>query len=198
MGLGLLISFGVLFIINQISFADMGVYEILGKVIVEGMAVSIGVSIGTAQLGSEKSEEEEEREGKSKRRNSIVALLVLSLCGAIIIGGNVAPTEEVLLIAIKSEPINLLLMTVISLLLSIVLVFFSNFHGTKQRDPAHPNFEMALDVFASYSVALVASAFILWFFGRFEGMGFNMAFAQIIVLGVLASLGASAGRLLIK
>jgi putative integral membrane protein (TIGR02587 family) len=197
-GIGLLLSFGILLMINQISLASMGVYEILGKVIVEAMGVSIGVSIGTAQLGADESEQEEEREGKSKRRDSNVALIVLALCGAVVIGGNVAPTEEVLLIALESTPVHLLSMACFSLGQSVVLIFFSNFHGTANNDPDNPYFKMFFDVCVSYVIALVASGFILWFFGRFDGVSFETAFAQVIVLGVLASLGASAGRLLIK
>ncbi|HYO99482.1 MAG TPA: DUF2391 family protein, partial [Pyrinomonadaceae bacterium] len=50
----------------------------------------------------------------------------------------------------------------------------------------------------TYAVALTASALILWFFGRFDGVTPYTALAQTIVLGVAATLGASAGRLLLQ
>ena len=48
MGIGLALSFAVLFVLNRIQLTDMGLNEIMGKTIIEAMAVSIGVSIGTA------------------------------------------------------------------------------------------------------------------------------------------------------
>jgi uncharacterized membrane protein len=50
----------------------------------------------------------------------------------------------------------------------------------------------------NYAVALVASAFILWFFGRFDGTSAEISVAQVVVLGVTGSLGASVGRLLLQ
>jgi uncharacterized membrane protein len=50
----------------------------------------------------------------------------------------------------------------------------------------------------TYAIALCASALILWFFGRFEGQALITCLAQTIVLGLAATLGASAGRLLLQ
>ncbi len=47
-------------------------------------------------------------------------------------------------------------------------------------------------------MALFAAALILWFFGRFDGVSLYTSLAQVIVLGVAATLGASAGRLLLQ
>ena len=50
----------------------------------------------------------------------------------------------------------------------------------------------------SYAVALLVSAAVLWFYGRFTGESAVAASAQTIVLGFAAMLGASAGRLLLE
>ncbi len=50
----------------------------------------------------------------------------------------------------------------------------------------------------TYAVALVSSALILWFFGRFDDQALLTCLAQTIVLGVAGTLGASAGRLLLQ
>jgi uncharacterized membrane protein len=39
---------------------------------------------------------------------------------------------------------------------------------------------------------------ILWFFGRFDRQALVICVAQTIVLGLAATLGASAGRLLLQ
>jgi putative integral membrane protein (TIGR02587 family) len=50
MGLGLVIATLVLFLLGQITHG-MPHLEIIGKIVLEAMIVSIGVSVGTAQLG---------------------------------------------------------------------------------------------------------------------------------------------------
>ncbi len=206
MGLGILLAFAVLFVLNRIQFGEMSLDEIMGKIIIEAMAVSIGVSIGTAQLGVREDAEDVEDEVQAEAREagwrtgwrSKVSLVVLALCGSVIVGGNVAPTEEVIVLAVGADDYHILLMALLSLALSVVVVYFSDFHGTGGHGNGNLLFAITLDTCLSYLTALTASAFLLWFFGRFEGVSFEVAFAQCIVLGVLASLGASAGRLLIK
>ncbi|MFD2512456.1 TIGR02587 family membrane protein [Pontibacter locisalis] len=198
MGLGLLISFGVLLMLNRIDLYGMGLDELMGKVIIEAMAVSIGVSIGTAQLGAGGQEDKEKKEKESKRRNSKLGMFVLGLCGAIVVGGNVAPTEEILVIGVEAKPAHILAMAIFSLVQSVVVLYFSNFRGTAGGKSDNIFFDITFDTCMTYLTALGASAFVLWFFGRFDGVSFWIAFSQVIVLGVLSSLGASAGRLLIK
>ena len=206
MGIGMVLSFGVLLMLNRISLHGMSIEELMGKVVIEGMAVSIGVSVGTAQLGvSEDEDEQEDNAGRQerngnpdKRETSKVATAVLALCRAILVGGNVAPTEEILMLAVEAEPVHVLLMALVSLLLGMLVVSFSDFRGTKPRVSRHMAFHIIYDTCISYLIALVASAFTLWFFGRFDNMSLWNVIAQCITLGVISSLGASAGRLLIK
>lgn len=201
MGIGLILSYAVLLVLNRIQIADMALSEIMGKTIIEAMAVSIGVSIGTAQLGSDGQEEEEREhneELEEEKKPGHIGMAVLAFCGALLIGGNVAPTEEVVMLAVEATPVHVLLMAVASLLLSVVVVYFSDFKGTTGKKPGDLWFWLTFDTCVSYLVALMASAFVLWFFGRFDNVSFWTAFSQTIVLGVLSSLGASAGRLLIK
>src|SRR5690606_23481428 len=113
---------------------------------------------------------------------SKVSLVVLALCGSIIVGGNVAPTEEVVVLAVGASPVHILLMAVLSLAMSMVVVYFSDFKGTGHNKQGNLAFAITLDTCLSYITALAASAFLLWFFGRFEGVSFEMAFAQCIVL----------------
>ncbi|WP_018479166.1 TIGR02587 family membrane protein [Pontibacter roseus] len=208
MGLGLVIAFAVLFVLNRIELQQMALDEVMGKIIIEAMAVSIGVSIGTAQLGAgEEDMEEEETEAQVEAKEagirtgwrSKVSLVVLALCGSVVVGGNVAPTEEVIMLAVEADSYHILLMALLSLGLSVLVVYFSDFRGTaKHMNKRGMAFAITVDTCLSYLTALATSAFLLWFFGRFEGVNFEVAFAQCVVLGVLASLGASAGRLLIK
>lgn len=205
MGIGFSLSFLMLLMLGRIDFEGMSLEEIMGKVSIEAMAVSIGVSVGTAQLGiGRESDPQRPDEGYDNpeedeiRPEGTKANVVLSICGAILVGGNVAPTEEVLLIAVEATPVHVLFMSLLSLALSVVVVYFSDFKGTPVRLSGVLAYDVAFDACLSYSVSLAASAFVLWFFGRFDNVSFWIAFSQCITLGVIATLGASAGRLLIK
>lgn len=208
MGIGLAMSFFILLMLNRIQLGENSVDEIMGKVITEAMFVSIGVSIGTAQLGSSaKEENDEEGEGKEsseeekegmERRSGKLALVVLALCGSIIVGGSVAPTEEVMLIAVEAKPYHILVLAMVSILLSLVVCYFSDFKGIDRTDNKPTLYEIVLETCLSYSTALIASAFVIWYFFGFNDTGLWNIIAQCVVLGMIASLGASAGRLLIK
>lgn len=201
-GIGLLLSFIFLLMLNRIQIGTTPLDEIMGKVIIEAMFVSIGVSIGTAQLGSSDGERGKdatpEKEQKDSIRSGRSAMVVLALCGSIVVGGSVAPTEEVLLIALQAKPVHVFFMAVASLALSMAVFYFSNFKGTDHQEKNPTPYEMIFDICLIYITALVASAFVLWYFRGFADLSPWNIISQCVVLGVIASMGASAGRLLIK
>ncbi|WP_324719352.1 TIGR02587 family membrane protein [Salinimicrobium sp. HB62] len=189
--LAFIVAFLFLLLINKIGFT-MSYREIAGKVIVESMIVAIGFSIGTAQLGQGKKETGEEN---AKDDGGLVQMIVLCICGAVLVSSSVAPTEEILRIAMVSEPSHLLVMVLTSILISGIVLFFSDFRGSGKFEGGIK--EIIFHLVVSYLCALLVSALVLWFFGRISGYGFSFVLAEVIVLAVPASLGASAGRLLI-
>src|SRR5690606_3631071 len=207
MGIGLVISFCMLLMLNRIHLTGNSLDEIMGKVIMEAMVVSIGVSIGTAQLGSSAKEpenkegEDEPTEAEKKgleRRSGKMSMAVLAVCGSIVVGGSVAPTEEVLLIAVGANPIHILAMFIVSILLSLVVCYFSDFRGTKKSEVKPTLYNITFDTCLSYCIAFSSSLFVLWYFSGFAGLNHWNIIAQSVALGLIASLGASAGRLLIN
>lgn len=199
MGLGLLLAAGLLWLLGQIG-AGMPLPEIVGKVVVEGVTAAIGVSVGSAQLSGSGGEGERHQGMAGRKTPGLAGQIVLAACGAVLFASNVAPTEEIVMIAVESTPGKILGLALLSLLLGGMILFSSDFRGSKRVTPDEhrgPGTILSRTVI-NYAVALVASAFILWFFGRFDGMPASMCAAQTIVLGVAASLGASAGRLLLQ
>ena len=166
-------------------------------IVLEAMTVAIGVSIGTAQLGAGGKDDEGLGDGGGQGI-SFGGQIVMGFCGAVLFAANVAPTEEVVVIAIEISWLRLMGLAILSLLVAFVILHFSDFKGADQFVRAdHPTI-ILLGTFATYSIALIASAMILWFFGRFDDVTLFTALAQTIVLGVPATLGASAGRLLLQ
>lgn len=104
------------------------------------------------------------------------------------------------MIAVETSPWKILGLALLSLVLGGVILFQSDFRGSQRQTPddSRNSFTVASRITANYAVALVTSALILWFFGRFDGMSVGTCVAQTVVLGVAGSLGASAGRLLLQ
>lgn len=189
--LAFIVAFLFLLLINKISIT-MSFREIAGKVIVESMIVAIGVSVGTAQLGQK---DKEAKKQKNKRKGGFFQMIVLAVCGAVLISSSVAPTEEIVQIALVSKASHLIFMILISILISGIILFFSDFKGTGEFEGGIK--KMVLHLFVSYLCALIVSFLMLWFFDRLSGNGWNFILAEVIILGIPATLGASAGRLLI-
>lgn len=222
MGLGIIISAIALYLLGRIT-PDMQADEIAGTIVVEAMTIAIGVSVGTAQLGGggeddegfagdspEESEQsdatkEDETQGKAQGEQGagdkpihFGGQVVIAMCGAMLFAANLAPTEEIVIIAIENSWIKLLGLAFVSLLLAWLILHCSGFKGAQEFVHSGGVKAVLLNTIMTYAVALFCAGLILWFFGRFDGVTLYTALAQTVVLGVAATLGASAGRLLLQ
>ena len=211
MGLGLVIAAFVLWLLGQITF-EMTVSEILGKIIVEAMTVAIGVSIGTAQLGGSEDNQEDDTGMDSDASHSSGAVpflteddendfggqMTIALCGAVLFAANVAPTEEIIMVANETASAKVLGVALLSILMGTLILFYIDFNGSQRFSKSRSIKNVVFGAVITYAIALFASASILWFFGRFDGIAPTICLAETIVLGLGATLGASAGRLLLQ
>lgn len=196
MGIGLFLAALVLFLLGRITF-EMPINEIAGVIVVEAMTVAIGVSVGTAQLGTGG---KDEGMGGDSDRDGIHfgAQIVFAFCGAVLFAANLAPTEEIVIIGIQTSWLKLIGVAVFSLLIAFLILHYSDFKGSGEFVRAdHPTL-ILLGTVVTYAIALSSSALILWFFGRFDDVTMFTALAQTVALGLAATLGASAGRLLLQ
>ena len=192
--LAIMVSFLVLWLLNRIHF-QMPANEIIGKVAIESFIVAIGISVGIEQLGGPKSKgKQSENPEKKGALYDLFHDVALASCGAILFASSVAPTMEIKKLAVGSGKVNILLMIFISIAMSAVILYFSDFKGGAKKTP--PPSKMAYDMVVSYCVALAVSLGLMWFFGRIEG-SLLLVVSEMVVLGIPASLGSSAGRLLI-
>jgi putative integral membrane protein (TIGR02587 family) len=196
MGIGLSLAALALFLLGRVTL-DMPLSEMVGVIVAEAATVAIGVSVGTAQLGA--GGEQDEGMGKTARDEiHFGAQIVFAFCGAVLFAANVAPTEEIVIIGIQASWLSLIGLAVISLLIAFLILHYSEFKGAKEFVRAdHPTL-ILLGTVVTYAIALTSSALILWFFGRFDDITMFTALAQTVVLGLAATLGASAGRLLLQ
>lgn len=201
MGLGILLSVFILWIAGRIA-PNMSLNEISGKIVVEAVTVAIGISVGKSQLGSEndeKSDEEDDSSNDNLNDSHFLRSIGIALCGAILISSNVAPTDEVMVIALEAKIYKLLIIALLSIGIGGAVLYFLNFTGAKKL-VLQPNsdWDIIAGTVIMYAIALSSSAFMLWFFGRFDGLSLYGIVAETVVLAFPAALGASAGRLLIQ
>lgn len=194
LGLGFVVSAVTLLMLGRIA-PPGGFSEMFGQLVLEGLFVAIGVSVGTAQLSSNDAPRGQRGQG---RHDSLQAELTLALCGTVLIAANVAPTEEVLQLATSMRFWHLLTVMAISLMLAMTLMYLSDFRGSARFAEETGAFAVLHGSAITYAVALAGSAGMLWFFGRFEATTLEICTAQSVVLGLPATLGASAGRLLLR
>jgi len=194
LGLGLVVSAVVLVMLGRLE--DGTTVDVVGQVVFEALFVAIGVSVGTAQLTGGQGGVDEG--GGRGRHDSLRAEFTLALCGALLIAANVAPTEEILMLAVNTRAPHLLAIMAMSLLLAGTLLYFSHFRGSARFADTSGADAVLRGTAITYATALVASAGLLWFFGRFSDTAVATGTAQVVVLGLPATLGASAGRLLLR
>lgn len=214
MGIGLLIAGLILFLLGRITF-EMPMNEIGGLIVVEAMTVAIGVSVGTAQLGvggtedegvkgdsQNKSQQSANRKNKRSREGKkeihFGGQMVVAFCGAVLFAANLAPTEEIVVVALETSWMKIVGLALISLLMGSLILHYSEFKGAEELVHKDGLSAILLGTVITYAIALATSALILWFFGRFDGVTLYAALAQTVALGVAATLGASAGRLLLQ
>jgi putative integral membrane protein (TIGR02587 family) len=198
MGIGLLLAAAVLYLTGRVT-GDMPLNEVVGKIVVEAMAVAIGVSVGTAQLGADDANGDANGgPGDEEAAAGFTGQLVIACCGAMFVALNVAPTEEIVVIATGTSPARLLVLALSSMALGGAILYFAGFTGAQRLAASRTHMGVAMGTVVTYAVALGVSALVLWFFGRFDGQALATIVAQCVVLSLAATLGASAGRLLLQ
>lgn len=193
-GVGFLTSALMLSILAVVTF-DMTWNEIVGKIALQSVPASIGAMLGNKQLGAEQDTEAEE---ERKREAGYSGELFLMLAGALFLAFNVAPTEEMVLIAYQMSPWHTLALGALSIVLLHIFVYAVGFSGQEDR-PEGGTFVSTFLHFtlAGYGIALLVSLYVLWTFGRTADVTPAEIANMAVVLGFPASLGAATARLVI-
>ena len=92
---------------------------------------------------------------------------------------------------------NVLGLAALSLILTALILYYIEFSGSGRFVRTDGLLSVVVGTIVTYATALVMAAAALWFFGRFDDALITCV-AQTVVLGLVASLGASAGRLLLQ
>ena len=173
---------------------DMSAYEIAGKVALQLVPAGLGAVLARSQLGLRDEDDVEEA-----RRESYAGELFLMAAGALFLAFNVAPTEEIVLIAHQqASPWYGLMLLVGSVGLLHAFVYAVGFSGQhsppEDRGGGHEFLYLTLP---GYVIVLAICAYVLWTFGRLDGLSVMSALHLVLVLAFPAALGAATARLVL-
>jgi len=194
------VAYAVAFVAAAAGLALLGVLrpgmslaEIVGKISLQAIPASIGAMLARSQLGQQHEEEEEER-----RRDTYGGELFLAAVGALFMAFNVAPTEEVVLIATMMTGWHALALIGVSLAIMHAFVYAVEFRGQTSLHPdVAPWSEFLRVTVVAYALALLICLYVLWSFGRSDGLAPGELLMQTVVLGFPAAIGAAAARLIL-
>lgn len=204
LGVAFLFAGGVLALVGQIH-AGMDGREIAAKILMGAAGVSLGISFANAYRGRSRTGDEEdngEEQGSAAdpeqlQRQADLNDIGATLAGATIFALNIAPTEEILLIAARLGPWQQLIMLGSSLLLCYVILFASGFQEYTVHTPGllqHPVAESVMACALSLGVAFVL---VLLLGDKTLFSHPSTTAAGVIALGLPAAVGGAAGRLVV-
>ena len=194
-GVGILGAAVVLWLLAIVD-PSMPLDEIAGKIAIQSVPMSFGAMIARKQLsggGAEPADEE-----KAVRGAGYGGQLFLMMAGALFLAFNVAPTEEMVLIAYMMSTWKLLGLILVSMLLLHLFVYRLGFAGQKER-PADQNPARTFLAYTipGYGIALGVGLFVLWTFGRTDGTAVDQVAATMAVIAFPGALGAAIARLVV-
>lgn len=201
MGIAAVVSTAALLLLGRIGF-ETGLRDAVGKVALEMIPVAFGVSLAATQLASPDDDHEEAADQGSSVADDtdIGALGRLFIAGgaALLFALNIAPTEEPMLLGVEAEWWLILLAVPATLAMTFSIVFYADFRGGRSLEVGDgPLDHPVTETVAAYAVSLLVSLLLLWAFGRTDGASWSAILGQTVMLAVVASFGAAAGRLLV-
>jgi putative integral membrane protein (TIGR02587 family) len=196
-GISLVVTVASLLVIGRIGL-HMPLETILGRTAIELVPVSIGVAIANHLLPRQ-----EDRQGNGDERDEhtprspTVREFVAAGGGALFLSLNIAPTDEVTILAMELSTIQIVILMLFSLLVTYMIVFEAGFHNQARRHESTGLLQRPItETIVAYVISLVVCVLVMWVVGAFPNSpAAATILTKVVVLGFPASLGAAAGRL---
>lgn len=185
---------------------DTPLSEALGKVVFETVPFALGVALARSTLQGNRGRDRRTTAPISRRLSSLSRVNLrdalvdfdAALIGSVLVAFSIAPTEEVPLLASSLPPLWPLLILAASLGLSYAIVFASGFTDRAERRQRGLLFSPITETLVAYLMALLVSMVMLVLFQQLNPSDpWSEWLSDILVLGLPASIGGAAGRILI-
>jgi putative integral membrane protein (TIGR02587 family) len=197
------IASAVILVLLHVLQAGNSLDELVGKIVLQAIPGAIGAMLARSQLathgdGDEDNGDDPNEEVEEARRDTYAGELFLAGIGAMFMAFNVAPTDEMVLIGLMMTEWHAIALVAGSLLLMHAFVYAVEFRGTTRRRDGVPLVSEFLRLtIVAYALSLLISLYVLWTFGRTDGLGALELVKVTLVLGFPAALGAAAARLIL-
>ncbi len=193
----------VLVLLREITLTT-SINEAVGKIIFESAPFSLGVAVANSVLSGDRNQNTNDQnhsspQSKTSEINATLADIGATLIGALFIAFTIAPTEEVPMLASAMTPPWLLATMAASLLISYGIVFVSGLTNQTKRHQQEGLFQRPIsETVIAYLVSLMAAALMLWFFHQLSLEDpWTVWLSHAIVLGLPATIGGAAGRIVV-
>jgi len=168
--------------------------EIVGKVVIQMVPASIGALLAKSQFASNPADGEDAEDGEEFYGGELFLMGV----GALFLGFNLAPTEEMMVISYLMTEWHAMALVALSLALMHGFVFAVGFAGGSEVSPDEPWWSAFVRLtLPGYVIALAISLYLLWIFARTDGLAGDSIVPAVVVLAFPSAIGAAAARLIL-
>ena len=206
LAIALVSVFVILVLLREID-GGTSLRQALGKTVYEATPFAFGVGMARHFLNKGRTESDDDEGGGGGERSDgdgdarslppTVVDVGATLLGAVFVAFNIAPTDEVPMLAAGMSPMWLAALVVATLVLSYCIVFEAGFSDQQRR---RQDVGLAQDplteTMVCYLLSLVAAAGMLAFFDRIRiDQPPIHVLSEVVVLGLPAAIGGAAGRI---
>jgi putative integral membrane protein (TIGR02587 family) len=210
----------LLILLREITF-DSAMGESLGKIVYEATPFGLGIALahhfirrddsetngsdtegidtdGSDTDGSDAGDDSPVQHSDDDRGlNATLADVGAAAIGSVFIAFNIAPTDEVPMLAAAMPPLWLIGVVAASLVVSYLIVFEAGFSDQKARRSQKGILQRPItETVASYLIGLATAALMLWYFQRLDSSDpWELNLSRVVVLGLPAAVGGAAGRI---
>ena len=185
------VTSGLILLLLGILDQNVSAREAMGQITLQAIPGSIGALLAQSQL-------DKDADAKSEPEPGYGEELFLMTVGALFLAFNLAPTEEMILIAYKMTSWHAIALLFVSLIVMHAFVYSLDFEGETSLPEGIPWWSAFLRfTVAGYAVALLTSVYMLWTFGRLDGLSLELMVVATVVLSFPAAVGAAAARLIL-
>jgi putative integral membrane protein (TIGR02587 family) len=192
-GIGIVLSAAILLALNVLR-SDTELHDVVGKLVLEAVAVSIGASVAMSEFGADNEVTE-----RRKDERGYWDAMGMALAGAMLFAFSLGVTDEPTIIGFELTWKHAAVLVLWSLVQVHIIVYAVEFRE-RERSPHGPRWweRFLKEAVSAYALSLLVSAYVLWTFGRIGGgVGLAVSIHTTITLGFASSLGAAAGELLL-
>ncbi|MCW5722435.1 MAG: TIGR02587 family membrane protein, partial [Devosia sp.] len=188
-GVGLSAS-AIIMLLLGILEPKMSLSELIGNLVLQTIPAALGALLARSQFGQDNSD----REPQESYGDEVGVMAI----GALFLSLNIAPTEEMIVIAYRMTAWHSLALMGVSILIMHGFVYATDFKGSSAI-PAGATWPRLLLRFTlvGYMLGLAIALYSLWTFSRLDGLSFGQIVRAVIVLGFPAAIGAAAARLIL-